>query len=107
MGFLDRKAMKEMAVRLPVCLSKRLSVLSREELSMKVHLDEGVRLAPLLYSPYVRQGDFDSVVRKIRYNVGFVNWVLSDGYYKGGLYNYFRKKITDIMEAESVALKQA
>lgn len=101
---IDSKVMKEIVIRLPVCISKTLGVLSREELSMKVHLVEGFRLLPLLYNPQVRQGDFNSIARRLRYDVCFVNWALSNGYYSGDLSKYFRKKINNIREAESLVL---
>ena len=96
MASLDDKTMKEVAIRLPFCISRRLGVLSREELMIKELLNEGYAHFPLLLTDPPKDNG------RVNYLIGFVNWMLERGH-AGDLKEYFTKKLEGLKALDRMA----
>ena len=121
MEIVNDMTLRELAIRLPLCLGKGFGVLSERDLEIKTLLNEGFNLVPFWLLPSTSCATADGLDilffasledpvsqrcigadRRVTHIVGFVNWMLDRGYYNGSLTGYFRKKVNDLKEYDNI-----
>lgn len=116
MKIIDEGTLKKIAMGLPICISKRLGVLTNTELKIEALLNEGfdlVLLSVTTTASYVTDPDtlcppitpISPVyigADRVQNIVGFVNWMLDRGHYNGHLSNYFRKTAEQLREYDTI-----